>query len=128
MSIASVIGLAIISLALIVVVKQYRPEIALGIAIASASVLMLAGVGMSANVIAAINSLFEKANVNGEYIALIFKALGVCYLCKIAKDICVDCGQTALADRVDFVGKISICALSLPLISQVIALITELLT
>ena len=46
---------------------------------------------------------------------------------QIAKDVCADSGQTALSDRIDFIGKVTVVAMSLPLLMQIIGIVTQLL-
>ena len=58
---------------------------------------------------------------------MIFKALGVCYITQIGKDVCNDCGETALAEKVDLAGKITIAAMSIGLITQVVEIILEII-
>ena len=60
-------------------------------------------------------------------IKTIFKTLGVCYITQIGRDVCNDCGETALGDKVDLAGKIIIAAMSLNIITQVLEMITELI-
>ncbi len=127
LSVAAVVGISIIALSLIMLLKQYRPEFALLVSVITACILLFYAIGKSGEIINTVNSLADRAGIDQQNIRLIFKALGICYLVQIAKDICRDSGQTALADRVDFIGKITIVGLSVPLLLQIVTMITELL-
>ncbi|MBQ7129363.1 MAG: stage III sporulation protein AD, partial [Clostridia bacterium] len=39
--------------------------------------------------------------------------------------VCNDCGETALGDKVDLAGKIAIASLSIPIATQVLELVLE---
>ena len=127
MSFTAIIGLCVTALAFIVMLRGYRPEYALLASICLSCILLIFGIAKSAEIVDCVKELSGKSGIDGQNISLMFKALGVCYLTGIAKDICTDCGQTALGDRVDFIGKITITALSIPLIIEVLSLITDLL-
>ena len=72
-------------------------------------------------------SLTERAGIDEQNVMLVLKALGICYIVQIAKDVCADSGQTALSDRIDFIGKVTVVAMSLPLLTQIIGIVTQLL-
>ena len=54
-----------------------------------------------------------------EYVLVLFKALGICYLTQFAADSCRDAGESALAVKAEIAGRIAVLLISLPLLSQV---------
>ena len=127
MGICALIALVLISLALILLLKQYRPEFALLASVTSALILLIYGIAKAGEIISAVRSLTERAGIDEQNVMLVLKALGICYIVQIAKDVCADSGQTALSDRIDFIGKVTVVAMSLPLLTQIIGLVTQLL-
>lgn len=67
------------------------------------------------------------SDINGEYILIAFKVLGICYVCEIASSCCRDCGETALAGVIDIAGRISISLICLPLIEKFIDVVRTIL-
>lgn len=63
----------------------------------------------------------------GEYFEILFKAVGVSLICRIASDVCRDCGENSLASKVELAGKVSIVTLSLPLVRFLLETSTEFL-
>ncbi|MGN0114450.1 MAG: SpoIIIAC/SpoIIIAD family protein [Acutalibacteraceae bacterium] len=126
-SICALIALVLISLALIMLLKQYRPEFALLASVTSALILLIYGIAKAGEIISAVRSLTERAGIDEQNVMLVLKALGICYIVQIAKDVCADSGQTALSDRIDFIGKVTVVAMSLPLLTQIIGIVTQLL-
>jgi stage III sporulation protein AD len=55
------------------------------------------------------------------------KGLGVALLGRLCSDICRDCGEQTLASGIESVGRIVIFSLSLPMMSDVLALAGEML-
>lgn len=127
LSICALIALVLISLALIMLLKQYRPEFALLASVTSALILLIYGIAKASEIISAVRSLTERAGIDEQNVMLVLKALGICYIVQIAKDVCADSGQTALSDRIDFIGKVTVIAMSLPLLMQIIGIVTQLL-
>lgn len=127
LSFTAVIALSLTALMLVVLLRQYRPEFALGVSLVCAALLLIYGVFKGSEIITAVRTLTAQTGIDEQNISLLLKALGICYITQAAKDICIDCGQSSLGDRVDFVGRITIASLSLPLIMQVVTVITELI-
>ena len=127
MGICALIALVLISLTLILLLKQYRPEFALLASVTSALILLIYGIAKAGEIISAVRSLTERAGIDEQNVMLVLKALGICYIVQIAKDVCADSGQTALSDRIDFIGKVTVVAMSLPLLMQIIGIVTQLL-
>ncbi|MEE1018291.1 MAG: SpoIIIAC/SpoIIIAD family protein [Acutalibacteraceae bacterium] len=127
LGICALIALVLISLALILLLKQYRPEFALLASVTSALILLIYGIAKAGEIISAVRSLTERAGIDEQNVLLVLKALGICYIVQIAKDVCADSGQTALSDRIDFIGKVTVVAMSLPLLTQIIGIVTQLL-
>lgn len=74
-----------------------------------------------------IYTLYEKAGADKQYLTILFKALGICYISQFASDICKDCGETTLAVQAELAGKIALMLLALPLFSTLSEIITNLL-
>ena len=127
MGICALIALVLISLTLILLLKQYRPEFALLASVTSALILLIYGIAKASEIISAVRSLTERAGIDEQNVMLVLKALGICYIVQIAKDVCADSGQTALSDRIDFIGKVTVVAMSLPMLMQIIGIVTQLL-
>ena len=77
--------------------------------------------------ISEISNLLAAAGMANEYGAVLFKALGVCFLAQFAADSCRDAGESALASKVELAGKVLILLLALPLFRQVAQIATDLL-
>ena len=56
----------------------------------------------------------------------VFKALGISFFCSLACDICRQSGENVLAKQLEFAGKCVLCALCLPIVTELTAVITGL--
>lgn len=78
-------------------------------------------------VISIIENLFEKSDMDHEYLTIIFKGLGICYITQLGCDCCKECGESTIASQLELAGKIAMVIISLPLFRALIAIIEGLL-
>ena len=124
----SVIGFAVIAAVLATLLRQHRPEFGV-------IVTVLAGAGVLIMVVSALlpalglmRDLGEEAKIDPGYIAVLLKALGICYITQLACDACRDAEETALASKVELAGKAAIVILALPLFTQVLEIVRTLIS
>lgn len=117
--------IALIGLAVIVLLKELKPEFALLLKFATLLLLgFLAFTGIG-DAIAEIFSLGESVSIDNALLKILLKALGLCLIAQIASDICKDCGESALSTGVELAGKLSIVIMALPVAAQLIAISLE---
>ena len=66
-------------------------------------------------------------NLKGDFIEVLLKMTGIAILTEYAVSLCKDTGETAIASKIDFGGKIVLIALSIPVISSTLEGLTKLL-
>lgn len=120
MNLFAMIGLAVVSTVICILLRQYKPEYAMVVSLAC-GVLLFSMVLV--NLVPAFRSmadLMERAAINGEYTRAIVKTLGICYVTQLAADACRDAGQSAIASKVELAGKVAIVLISLPLFDNLV--------
>lgn len=119
------IAVGLISCVLVLVVKQYRPELGLLVSIAAGCVILLAVLMKFTPVIEQLKSLVYNSGIKKEYLSIMIKSLGICYLTQFASDICNDFGQTSLASKIELCGRVTLAALSMPLMITLIETVSK---
>ena len=66
-----------------------------------------------------LRDMLQQSGLSGEYIQILFKALGVCVITQLAADACRDAGEQSLAAKAELAGKWMLLTLSLPLFQKV---------
>ena len=122
MDIFAVAGLAVVSAALCLLLKQYKPEYAMLAAVACGILLFLTILSSLTPAFQAMSNLMQRASINSEYTKAIIKTLGVCYVTQLAADACRDAGQTAIASKVELAGKVFIVIIALPLFENLVSI------
>ena len=121
------VGIAMVSTILCLVIKKDRPEIANFVAI-TAGVVILLSVIMKLNfIVEGIESLANKVNIPSMYISLIIKLIGICYIMEFAVSLCNDCGEKNIATKFEFGGKIIIMTMSFPIRLSIVDTIINLI-
>lgn len=127
MNIVTLAGTAVVAAALCVVVRQYKPEAALGISIACGVVITAAVLYMLAPAISTLTELSAQAGLSDAFVQVLLKALAVCWITQIAADGCRDAGETAIAAKTELAGRAAVLVISLPVFTALAELITGLL-
>ncbi len=118
MDIFTLAGIAVICALLCVIVRQYRPEAALGVGIAGGVLLMGAAALMLAPSVEALKELSRRAGLDNGFAQVLIKALAVCCITQLAADICRDAGESALASKLELAGRAAVAVISLPVFME----------
>lgn len=127
MNIVGICIIAVVGAILAITLKQTTPQLSLALALITGVVILIAICSFLPAVTDKINQLMSVTGVKPEFAAVLFKAVGICFLCQFSSDICKDAGQSALAGRVELAGKIMILISALPLMEEVLNTATSLL-
>ena len=127
MDIFNIVGFTIITLFLILVIKEQRSDFAMLLGVVAGIILLVFAMNKMENIIEMLNNLINKSGVNKEFFYIIIKVIGISYIIEFTKNICEDSSQSALGSKVEIAGKVIIVTLSLPLISSLITSLTEII-
>ncbi len=121
MNIIRLCGVAIISVVAAVIVKRIKPDFGAFVSIIAAVVIFGAAVSAVAPLTSYVSELAETSGF-GIYAETIIKSLAVTLLAQTTGDICRDCGENAVAGKIEFAAKCAIMLLSLPVIKNILSL------
>lgn len=91
------------------------------------AMLAVKSVSQTSEIIAVIDELTDKTELSYEYVKIMFKALGICLVCRISTDCCKDAGENAIASQIELLCRASLIVISLPLYRAVIEIIVSLI-
>jgi stage III sporulation protein AD len=119
MTVAKICGIVLICFCALLIAKQTSSSLRIFIPIAAFTVIFI-------SIIPQFFSEFEKVITKydtpelSKYILILFKALGISFLCAITSEICATSNERMLSEITVFAGKIEILVLSLPLITSIL--------
>lgn len=126
MEIIKIVGVSIFAVIMIIILKGYRPEMALVLSIVTGIGIMLFAIYKMSSVINILNDLVTKSGINKDILLIIIKVIGIAYIVEFGKNICIDAGQSSIATKLEMAGKVIIVVLTIPLISSLVNVLTGL--
>ena len=127
MDIVKIIGIGLISLIIIIIIRQYKPEFTLYVSLIAGALILLFTMDKIGGIIDLLTSLSNKTAINNEFLSLLIKITGIAFLTEFAVSICKDTGESAIANKIDMGGKVIIVSMSIPIISSLLETIIEVL-
>lgn len=124
-----VIGIVGIASALLAVqFKSVKPEYSVYISLCGCIIIFF----YSLRAIQSIMDLFDQiatvGTIGNGYLKILLKITGIAFVAEITSDIATDCGYQSLAKQIQVFGKLSILVMSLPIFTEIILLIGNLLS
>lgn len=127
MDIVRIIGIGLVALIIIMILKQYKPEFAIYVSIMAGVIILLLSLSKISGIINLLTDISNKANINSDFLKIILKITGIAILTEFAVSICIDCGEKAIANKIDIGGQIIIITISLPIISSLLETVIKVL-
>ena len=122
-----IIGIGMISLIIIIIIKQYRPEFAVYISIIAGILILAISLQKIGEIVSLIKSISDKAGINGEFLKIILEITGIAILAEFAVSVCKDSGESAIASKIEMGSKVIIISMSIPIISSLLELMLNIL-
>lgn len=117
MTIIQTAVLGITAVALAVQLKGIRPEYSLYMILASGILIGYFGLSRLELIMETVGSMGKYITVKNVYLAMLVKMVGITYIAEFAAGICKDAGYSALGGQVEMFGKLSILAVSAPILT-----------
>ena len=125
--IIKIVGVALISLILIIIIKQYRPEFALYISLVAGCIILVYAVDKLKIIVDLLTQIATKSGINSKFLNLLLKMTGIAYLSEFAVSLCKDAGETAIANKLEIGSKAIIIVMSIPIISNLLEVVLKVL-
>lgn len=125
MEIIKVCGITVSILCICMIFKNMKDEYSLFIRVLVTVGVSVTSLAVFYPILKYIEQISSGTAIN-TYVPTLIKALGISLMIQITSDICKDCGEAALGQRVELFGKAEILVLSIPLIKDLFALCDKL--
>lgn len=123
MDIVKIASVCIISTVICRLFDKNSHEYALYIKIAAAVMILSFMFVYISPLIESIRSIFERSEADTDYLKILFKATGICYISQFASDICKDSGENLLASQAELAGRVGLMVSAIPLFEQAVEII-----
>ncbi|MBE7011561.1 MAG: stage III sporulation protein AD [Ruminococcaceae bacterium] len=125
MVIEKIVGIALVSVILSVLLKGYNPSVAISVSLIAVVVMFAIISPYLKIVLSSFVNISSQIGMEIKYIVTVIKVIGIAYITQIGAEICRDSGENAVATKVEICGKIVIMVMSLPIVYELFSVISD---
>lgn len=126
MNILSICGVAIVSAVLIITLKRHNHELSILISIGAAVIILLSVIEYVVSSIDEVSTILSQAGISTQYVIILFKVIGICFLTEFTCDCTKEAGLDALSGNIALAGKILVLVTALPMFMEILSVVTKL--
>lgn len=113
------IKIALIGIVAVLAAIQFKggkSEYGILISIIGCVLIFYFGAGKLTTIVEAMNKIQSYLSVNSEYLSILLKIIGITYIAEFSSNLCKDAGYAAIGNQIELAGKLSIMAISMPVL------------
>ena len=96
--------------------KGLKGEYGVYLAAAGGCFIFFYGISQMKDILDALRKIQDTIRINRVYLTTLLKMTGITYIAEFAAGICKDAGYSAIASQIEIFGKLSILAVSMPIL------------
>lgn len=120
MNLGVTMALCMVAIIFALALKSKNPEISGMISVAICIFLLSICIGRIRVILQGLQSLTNNIKLEGSYLVILLKLIGIAYICEFASSISKDAGYSAVASQIELLGKLTMLMVSLPVLLQVV--------
>ncbi len=128
MAVFKIVGIALMAVAASLVLRAYRPELGLQIAVAAGVLILMLTLDELIALSSFLSETLARFQIDPGYLKVMLKVIGTAYLAQFAADLCRDAGESAVAGKVELAGRVLILALCLPVLMSILEMVGSILS
>lgn len=118
---------AVVAVLLAVQLKSVKPEYGVYISLAAGVIIIFYGIRKLETVVETITAIQSYIPLDTVYTGTLVKMIGITYLTEFASGICKDTGYQSISGQIEVFGKLSILAVSMPVVTALLETVQDLL-
>lgn len=123
MEVIKLVGIGLIALVILVIMRQNKPEFAIYISLIAGILILSMSFSGFSQILNLIENYADKISVSSNFVTILLKITGIAILAEFACSICKDCGENAIASKIDLGSKVIIIGTSMPIISSLLEVV-----
>ena len=127
MEIIKIIGIGLVTVFASMLLKPIKPEISLIIGLCGGVLILSLVINYVFEIVETFTNIVQKTGMNTGLLKIVLKIIGVGYLSEFGANVCNDAGSSSVADKILLAGKIIILVIALPIVTNIIEIILEIL-
>lgn len=127
MSVVSAAALGIAAVFLALQFKGKSGEYGLYLVAAAGMILFFYGTGKMRTIVETARQIQDFISINSVYLTTLLKMAGIAYIAEFASGICKDAGYGAIGTQIEIFAKLSILAVSMPILMALLKTLQDFL-
>lgn len=127
LEIGSLLAIAMTVTVLAVMIRPYRPEIAIWLSVITGLIIIWKVLPYINFLVKTLTDITAMANAGSIYFTTVLKVVGIAYLAGFGAEICRDAGEGATASKLELAGKVLILLTALPVLIAVLETVSRFL-
>lgn len=120
MTVVTIAVVGIVAVLLAVTLKGMKGEYGIYLVMAAGFFIFFYGVGKLTTILDTIKQIQSYIKINSVYLSTLIKMIGITYVAEFAAGICKDAGYGAVGTQIEIFGKLSVLAVSMPILLALI--------
>lgn len=128
MSVISIAVLGLVAVVLSIQFKSLKAEYSTYISIGVGILISFYALSKVETIIRVMEQIQGYIRINPTYMATLLKIIGITYIAEFASGICKDAGYGAVANQIEIFSKLSILAVSMPIVLALLETLSSFLS
>lgn len=124
MNIFAICAAAIVAAVLALLLRRQNPQFSLLVSVGAGVVLLMTVIREVVLTADEVRGILTAGGVSPEYIMILLKVIGICYLTEFTCDTVTEAGLISLSTNISFVGKITVLITALPLFRDILSTVS----
>ncbi|WP_124064827.1 SpoIIIAC/SpoIIIAD family protein [Clostridium sp. E02] len=120
MTVVSIAVVGIIAVLLAVSLKGVKGEYGILIVLAACFLIFFYGLAKLNTILETMKEIQSYIKINRVYLSTLVKMIGITYIAEFSAGICKDAGYGAVGTQIEIFGKLSVLAISMPILLALI--------
>ena len=121
------LGVCLLAGALVMLLGQMQPQTAALLSVAFGAVMISVMLEPIAQYIQAVRTFLESLHLDGQYYKILIKSMGVVLVTQLAVQACEDMHAPSIARRAEFVGRMTLLSMAVPVFMELTQMAVDVL-
>ena len=121
------IGFCLLAGAMVMLLGQMQPQAAALLSVAFGVLIMSAMLGPIAQYVQTVRDFLASLNLDGQYFGVMVKAMGMVLITHLAVQACEDMDAPSIARRAEFVGRVALLSMAMPVFMELTQMAVDVL-
>ena len=127
MGILTVAGIGIVTVLIAGQLKVLKSEYSLYLSVAVMLLIFFYSAGRLGGILSVMEQIQTYFPVNEIYVRTLLKIVGVSYIAEFASHVCRDAGYGAVGSQIEIFGKLTVLAVSMPILTALLETLNDFL-